>query len=780
MSSGGKYNFLLTLFLPADRNLPGRFVEMTEEKKRDKGEKKKGKLLVFSALVICTFAASSLIFTFTTDYFTNKTYDLFIKNIGGKSGEPNKDVMLLLIDENTLQYGDRINLGRWPWRRNIYPEILGYINSVAPPRVIIFDIFFFESDLGEGNDQYFAEAIARDGNVIHNMNLFRNPERKKALVLPPDVKKNFTLSIRNPENISFKKNNVNEFTLPLPCLRSYLRCGMYDDEIMVKKNINAEPIIPGLSVASFAPDSDGVYRRGRILFNYGNDYFSSFSLAAVKSYTGENEIEALPGNILKIGDYTIPVDDEGNYLVNYYRKRVPAYSMSSLMLSAYYLQKGEEDKITLKPEEFKDKIVIIGCSAPGCQDLKNTPVHKTTPGPEIHANIISNILQGNHIVREGKVTTHMILFAVIILCIASVLILHSNILKIISIISLFVVYGAVNALLFGNFNYLAPGIFVVGSGFISTVVSFVYLSMTEGAEKRKYSKILGNMIDPTIVSKALEDLEALKRGGEKNITAFFSDIASFSTISEKLTSEDLAALLNEYLSAMTIILKKHGGTLDKYIGDAVVGIFGAPMEEPDNAILAARASLEMIHKLSDLRKKWTDNGEYCSEARRMRVRIGLNTGKAKVGFMGTENLASYTMMGDNVNLAARLEAAGKDYGVSILVSEMTRDLIKDEMFMRKLDAVRVKGKFEPVLIYELIGLKGGVDENIQKAAETYEEAFELYRKRMWSDAISLFEKSVEMKKRPDKAVDMLIHRCELYREEPPPGDWDGVFTRTHK
>ncbi len=751
-----------------------------EQNDRSGFEKLKKKFIVFAVISLSVLIVSFMLYGFAGNYFKNKSYDFLIKYVGGRESKPHDDVILLLIDENSLKYGERINLGRWPWPRNIYPEILSYLNASDPPKAIMFDIFFVESDLGKGHDEAFAQEIAASGNVIHNMILFKNPEKEKKLEIPPDVIDNFTIKIKDPEKISYKKNDVNEFSFPIPCLRSDFPCGI-SDEVLVKENETAEPLVKGLSVASFTPDNDGIYRRGRILFNYGKYYFPSFALAALKAYTGISEIEVLDNNVLQLGKYRIPVDENGNYLVNYYTKnRVPAYSMSALMLSYYYLQQGEEDKIILAPEMFKDKIVIIGCSAPGCQDLKNTPIHKTTPGPEIHANIISNILQHNEIDQEKEVITFILSAAMVLFAVMLILFINSNLYKIIGLFGFFIIYTGLNIWLFNSFNYLAPVLFVLVTGGISSGVSFIYLSMTEGAEKRKYSKILGNMIDPTIVSEALNDLDALKRGGEKEITAFFSDIASFSTISEKLSSEDLAALLNEYLSEMTIILKSKGGTLDKYIGDAVVGIFGAPIENPQNAILSARASLEMIRKLAELRNKWTQNNEYCVEAQNMRVRIGLNTGKAKVGFMGTDNLASYTMMGDTVNLAARLEAAGKDYGVSILVSDMTKKLIEDEMFLRKLDAVRVKGKSEPVLIYELIGEKNDVPINLVESAKVYEEAFELYRMKKWDEAIRLFKRSVEVRRKPDKAVDMLIDRCEVYKKEPPPENWDGVFTRTHK
>ncbi|WCL47575.1 adenylate/guanylate cyclase domain-containing protein [Leptospira sp. GIMC2001] len=304
-------------------------------------------------------------------------------------------------------------------------------------------------------------------------------------------------------------------------------------------------------------------------------------------------------------------------------------------------------------------------------------------------------------------------------------------------------------------------------------------------EKEKVKSILGNMIDPVVVAEAMKDMAALKRGSEKEITSFFSDVAGFSTISEQLRSEELANLLNEYLSAMTIILKKHDGVLDKYIGDAIVGIFNAPIDIQNHEYSACLASIEMVKKLSDLRKYWKKNNLYSQEAQNMDARIGLNSGLAKVGFMGTDALASYTMMGDTVNLAARLEAAGKDYGVNILISESTATAVRDQMFTRMIDLVRVKGKNEPVKIFELIDTQKNVADNIREATDLYEKGFNLYLKRDFAKAIKSLDKSLLAKfpkndSGKDKAINLLKERCQDYIDNPPQSDWDGVFTRTHK
>ncbi|HMV79095.1 MAG TPA: adenylate/guanylate cyclase domain-containing protein [Leptospiraceae bacterium] len=299
-------------------------------------------------------------------------------------------------------------------------------------------------------------------------------------------------------------------------------------------------------------------------------------------------------------------------------------------------------------------------------------------------------------------------------------------------------------------------------------------------EREKMRTVLGSMIDPVVVGEAMKDLAALKRGSEKNITAFFSDIAGFTGISEKLKPFELAALLNEYLSAMTIILKKHDGVLDKYIGDAIVGIFNAPLDVNDHCLKAVTASLEMQKKLTEMKQAWKKENKYIPEVHEMHFRIGLNTGSAKVGFMGTDALAAYTMMGDTVNLAARLEAAGKDYGVWNLIPSNVYDLVKDKVFARRLDYVRVKGKNEPVVLYEVISMKNETEEKMKKFVSQYEDGLQYYLNRNWKEAIEKFESAEKTKGEKDKACGILTERCQEYLNSPPPVDWDGVFTRTHK
>lgn len=744
-----------------------------------------------------TFGIGLIVITFTVfmhSFLVRNSYDLLTTTVGGKNDKAAEDVMLLLIDEDSLKFAKeaygQYGVGRWPWPRWFYGSILQYMNMMTPPDAVFFDILFAEKDtsgLAPGSeltsDGEFGIAIENSGNIYHNVLLINDTVKDGVRSMPSDINRFFSIEVNNSEKIGFEKVTANNYTLPIPCLRVGVPCEGGTEEMLAAEDLY--PRAKGLSIASFKADEDGIHRRGRILFNYGDTYFPSISLAAISALQDDAPVEIVSENVIKVGKYEIPVDDNGEYMINFYKhdeeNRVKSYSMSAVFKSAVDLQNGvPREEIWLHPEDFKDKVVVIGCSAVGCQDLKNSPVSGTFPGPELHANIISNIVQGNHIYNEPAWFTYAALLFLIMISVGSVIFIHHPAGQL-GIPVLFITgYVGLSFWLFGSFNMLTNMLGVAGGGVIATGLAFTFLSLTEGAEKRKYSKILGNMIDPGIVSEALNDLEALKKGGEREITAFFSDVASFSTISEKLSSADLAALLNEYLSAMTDILKEHGGTLDKYIGDAIVGIFNAPIDRAQHPLEAARASLKMRTRLGELREKWQKENAYCEEAQNMHARIGLNSGIAKVGFMGTDTLASYTMMGDTVNLAARLEAAAKDYGVDILISEDTKKKVEPEIVTRRLDLVRVKGKNEPVVLYELVCEKSELTEEKKAAIEKFEEGLNLYEKRDWQKAIEALKESQNLRGADDKSVAMLIDRCEHYIDSPPPEDWDGVFTRTHK
>lgn len=699
------------------------------------------------------------------DFFMDQRYKYF--NPGNKVSDK---VMVVEVDESTLQlYGEDLKYGRWPWKRNVYPEILDFIFK-GEPKLVLFDVMFFEKTE------------------------FDTPLAESSLILPVSHALNF----RREADVSLKDKESME-TLKAAASQKKIYYEIKNSKEVIPSPYNTVshpiPILMENSnhfhVVTYEPDQDGTARRGWLLFQLEDKYYPSLALKGMNAIEEVQEISAKDSDTLVIktarGEKEVPLE-KGELRIHYYSKeemdkmdKNNRVSMGGIISSIRSLERNEVSdfsQLKVDPNIFRDKVVIIATSAASTYEIRHTPFGDK-PGFTYHAIAMSNLIE-NHFIRLSPKWVNVILLLLTIPTSVYFTLFYQQVTIRIIIPAIILVGYVLIALFAFKLNIHLP----MASFSVAYPLSFfgalAYLTLTEGAERRKYSKVLSNMVDPTIVSEALNDLEALKKGGEKEITAFFSDVASFSTISEQLTSAQLAALLNEYLSAMTIILKKHTGTLDKYIGDAIVGIFGAPMDRPMHSIEAARASLKMMEKLAELKEIWTKENKYTPDAQKMNIRIGLNSGIAKVGFMGTDALASYTMMGDTVNLAARLEAAGKDYGVNILISQATKSRVENELFTCKLDAVVVKGKTEPVNIYELIGIKGKVSQNLVEAAGLYEEAFNLYLNRDFKTAISKFELSEKAKSKKDKSVHMLIERCEDYLQTPPPENWNGAYVRTHK
>ena len=697
-------------------------------------------------------------------------------------------IILIDFDEDTFKkLGNKREFGRWPWRRGAYQPILEYL-SLGVPNMVLFDIMFFERSEESQDDILGAisNRLTSSGIPVSHATSFRYEEKEN--IKPEPIPQEISDSLKK---ISFQLSG----TLEKAQLKPYNIFSYPTERIMTQ--------ISHLHSVSYKSDADGISRRIEPIFKYedillpalpfkGFDSIKHIEFLEedaknLKIKTSENVVwqdELKAYQKISIEDTTnIPLEN-GRMRLHYYSpdemNKIPRFPVWSLIESYERVQKGEADPTKLDTNfyDFQGRTIIIGTSAAATFDDKVTPYGKM-PGFVLHAVALSNLLE-KHFLRLSPMWFNVLLLIVTIpTCVYFSFFFQQMALRVLLPTAIFFGYSLL-ALFAFKFDIHLPLAAFWTAYPIAFLGSLGYLTFTEGAERRKYSKVLSNMVDPSIVSEALNDLEALKKGGEREITAFFSDVAGFSTISEQLSSADLAALLNEYLGAMTIILKQNHGTLDKYIGDAVVGIFGAPIHRDEHYMEAAKASLEMISKLKELKVYWSENNLYCKDAQDMDVRIGLNTGLAKVGFMGTDSLASYTMMGDTVNLAARLEAAGKDYGVNILISEFTNEKIKERFYTRKLDIVRVKGKNEPVQLFELIAIKGEESESRKKSSEIYEEAFSYYLKQEWDKAIEVFSNVEKVRGSKDKAAEMLIDRCDYYKKSPPGSNWDGVFTRKHK
>ncbi|WP_309385100.1 adenylate/guanylate cyclase domain-containing protein [Cerasicoccus frondis] len=446
-------------------------------------------------------------------------------------------------------------------------------------------------------------------------------------------------------------------------------------------------------------------------------------------------------------------------------------------------------------QKFKDAIVLIGPVDPILQDLAPTPFD-STPEPKVavHGNMLKTIFSGKFILRLDW-WMHAILTLILTYIVAALGTYTGKNSAWVKLSAGAVLIGYV-ALVFGSFSafhLVIPFIAPVASAITTTLAGAVYQLVVEEKQRGRIKGMFGAYLSRDLVDNMVESGEEPQLGGEEvEITAFFSDIQGFSTFSELLPADRLVTLMNEYLTAMTDILQEERGTLDKYIGDAMVAMFNAPIHVENHALRGCMAAARIQKRQLDLREKWASEGDDWPEiVSKMQTRIGLNTGLAVVGNMGSESRFNYTMMGDTVNLAARSESGAKSYGVYIMVTGETRQAcmaVSEACVFRYLDKILVKGRSKPAEMYELVCLLEDLDYETERCLEIYQKGIDRYLEQDFNGAIEFFEQSVELEpnrsdknpEAPTTPSDVLLARCLYYLEEPPGEKWDGVFVMKTK
>ena len=473
----------------------------------------------------------------------------------------------------------------------------------------------------------------------------------------------------------------------------------------------------------------------------------------------------------------IPIDEAGRMYVNYYGPFQTFYYLPYMYCF---------DPEMLPPEYWEGKVALVGASLPGLMDLRNTPVQETFAGVEIHANVMNSILK-NEFVRIKDQSETFIIILVICVILGVLVSLPEKPLYTLPI----PLVGVVGWIVFTNMQFFGtlimwevvrPALSMVGT----YAGIFLYNFLVVEKDKRFLKDTFSTYISPELIDQMFDAKEEPQLGGTEGYhTAFFTDIQSFSAFSEKLSASDLVEVLNEYLTEMTDILLDNKGTLDKYIGDAIVAFYGAPAPVDDHEYWACLTAVKMQERLAKLRKKWQDDGDRWPEiVHNMQNRIGINTGQMVTGNMGSNMRMNYTMMGDTVNLAARLEASAKQYGVYIQVADESYKACKDKFIWRDLDYVIVMGKTEPAQVFELIDVKGNMPPGYDKILPAYHEALDLYRNQEWDKAIDAFKASEKLEDmfpgRKTNPSRVYIPRCEHYRDNSPGDDWDGSWALTKK
>jgi len=499
---------------------------------------------------------------------------------------------------------------------------------------------------------------------------------------------------------------------------------------------------------------------------------------------------------------TIPLTDNQMVEVNWFSpwasdKNIH-YSMKTVLGAAAWLKQGSAEQKQEAEEFFKafnNAMVLIGPVDPLLHDLAPSPFeNEPVPKVGVHGNLIKTMFADAFLKRFPFEVNITILFVLTILMVALGIWsgVHSGITKMASLLVL-ILYVAGVFFLFDTLNWVLPFVTPVGAACSTTFVGVVFQLIVSEKQKSRIKGLFGTYVSPELVNKMVESGEEPQLGGvEEKITAFFSDVENFSTFSEILSPSQLVDLMNDYLTGMTDALQQEGGTLDKYIGDAIVAMFGAPLYMKDHALAACRAACRVQEIQKELCAKWQrDKGaNWPNLVFFMRTRVGLNTGLATVGNMGSSTRFNYTMMGDTVNLAARCESGAKAYGVYGMVTEDTRMLAQEQdtsIFFRFLDYIVVKGRSKPVRMYELMGFKDNLGGRLLECAEIYEEAMQHYLNQNWQEAMRLFEKASTLERFQPARDGVLINpslvflkRCSIMQKEQPDPNWNGVFTMKGK
>ncbi len=661
-------------------------------------------------------------------------------------GAASKDIVLVAVDEASLE-----TFGRWPWPRDRHGYLVQFLKA-AGARAIVFDILFMEPDQNEEEfDQVFADSVAAAGNVFLPFLLDSAPGRKpsagpaKAL-LPLD---------RPREQAQSATRDEAGFKLPIPALAEAAR---------------------GLGFINFDPDPDGVSRRVRPWRPAQGGAAMQLATAVARFLLGAEGARVEDGRFT-LGRASAPLTGEQGMVLNWHgtlaQRAYPAYSAGAVLRSYAERQRGEHP--FLDPALFKDKIVFIGTTAAGTYDLRAIPLEPFTPGVLIHMTALDNLLASDALRRApfwALAATSLVLCLGLAFGFAAT---SRTALKVGLGLAAALAYYGVVSYAFARHRLWLDLVVPEGALALTYTLSATAEYLREGRQRRLLRSAFDRYMAPEVVDEIMRHPESVKLGGEKKeLTVFFSDVAGFTNISEQLSPEVLVEIINQYLTLMTGIILGRRGNVNKYLGDGIMAIFGAPRGDPDHAVQACYAALDVQAAHEPLNRDLAARG-----FKPLTTRIGINSGPIVVGNMGSQVRMEYTAMGDSVNLASRLEGANKFYHTLILLGPRTYELACGEFEAREVDLLRVKGKDQPVAVYELMGRKGSLSDTRRRLVDRYLEGLAAYKRRDFRSALERFTEAL--------ALDPADGVCQVYRDRargylavPPPEDWDGVYELTSK
>jgi adenylate cyclase len=715
--------------------------------------KKLGRRLLIGGILGLAAAAIIILFTYgfqrdLFDAFEAKSIDWrYLKRIKllweQRQGAEIEDIIIVDIDNRSLE-----KLGRFSqWPRTYHSQIIDYITE-GGAKAIGFDVLFMEPDQIAENDSSFIRSTKTSGIVYHAMAFsMANPD---AFLYPMEA-----------PPAGFNADRLST-VMPQTAGSIFKKADRMDGKLLPLYNAAR-----GIGFANFSPDNDSVIRTMPLFLNFAGRQYFALSIAMVMGAMGATpqDVSVIPNKEVVVQPVGlpalhIPINEKGRVLINYQG------TFQTFRYVSYYDVLMQR----IPKEIFSGKYILVGTSAAGLSDIRPVPFQDAFPGVEVHANVIYNLLTNQYITLQKPLAVRLlvILFAVLIALVAMAFRPWLG--------------GLLGVATAGGLTWFALVLFSRNAFWLELVrpalailfsfmFVFIYRYVDEERNKRYIKTMFQHYLTATVVDELLKRPDMLKLGGDRRIaTAFFSDIKDFTTVSEKLEPEALVSQLNEYLSAMTQVVLEYKGYLDKYEGDAIMAVFGVPVDQSDHAKRGCLAALDMQERLIGLRQKWQQEGKPL-----FHVRMGLNSGAMIAGNIGGEDRYDYTVIGDAVNLASRLEGANKQYGTHIMISEFTKEFIGNEFVLRELDLIRVKGKLKPVRVFELVARDRTKLSNGQLLSlPEYEKGLLAYRAKRWDDAMAAFNRALaaDVNDGPSKTY---LQRCEYFKKNTVPFDWDGVF-----
>ncbi len=699
--------------------------------------------------------------------------------------EPTQDIVIVDLDEQSLAH-----MGQWPWPRTQIAQLVTRLKDMGA-RVIAFDIVFAETD--RTSPAQIARHLPQDSVY---------EETRETLSALPDHDEILAKAIQSAGNVvtGFTRAKAEE-TLRLPHQKESITFLLKDKTPFLEDTFSAEGLATNLtrfsSVAagdgSFmaTPDIDGIIRNISLLVRYpatgsAMRLYPMLGIEALRvsldrqgrSIIKENQKKsALDKNyVMQIGSYQIPIESDAGMWV-YYRDITPEEYLPSYL----FFDPVQQDELS---QRVKDKIVFIGTSAEGLRDIRSTPLDVFVPGVEVHVNVVEQILQGKYLLRPDLMAG---VEALIILVAGLMIILLAPFIHVLwlAALTIFMMLG-----MFGGAweMYVSKGL-LLDPVYPSIALSFLFLIsslmsyLRSESERRQVRQAFGLYISPTFMEELTKSPDKLKLGGEvRELTIMFTDIRGFTGISEHLSPEELIQLMNDFLTPMSDLVMNHRGTIDKYMGDAMMAFWNAPLDDPDHARHACLTALKMNEALApindQIQKKSEEQGR---NAKLLRAGIGINTGLCSVGNMGSRQRFAYSALGDAVNMASRLEGQTKTYGVNILMGEDTQKQVRD-LACLELDLIRVKGKDNPVRLFALLGdTDMAKTEEFLRWSQLHHAFLAAYRARDFDCAAQDIKHAISASHGlMPEYYEMMSARISAFIQNPPEDSWDGVFQALSK